>query len=65
MQPFDARGWEHEQGFERAFYVEDSIEVAAQKAVDRKLLSSREATSEKAILLLRSYRSSAIRARER
>ena len=30
-----ARGWEN--GFERAFYVEDSIEVAAEKAVETNL----------------------------
>jgi hypothetical protein len=43
-----ARGWGH--GFEQAFYVDDSIEVAARKAIERKLLSAEEALAERAIL---------------
>jgi len=43
------RGWG--KGFEQAFYVESSIEVAAQNAVETKLLSAEEAATEKAILL--------------
>ena len=43
------RGWGG--GFEQAFYVEDTIEVAARKAVSSKLLSSDEAEAEKEILL--------------
>jgi hypothetical protein len=35
-----ARGWGH--GFEQAFYVDRPIEVAAQDAVEAKLLSSEE-----------------------
>src|SRR6266851_6986018 len=35
------RGWG--KGFEQAFYVESSIEVAAENAVETKLLSSEEA----------------------
>src|SRR5258708_8454391 len=44
-----ARGWGN--GFEQAFYVADSIEVAAQRAVDNKLISADEAAAEKMILL--------------
>jgi hypothetical protein len=44
-----ARGWGN--GFEQAFYVDDSIEVAAHRAVENKLLSADEATAEKMILL--------------
>jgi hypothetical protein len=44
-----ARGWEN--GFEQAFYVDDSIEAAAENAVERRLLSREEASAEKAILL--------------
>jgi hypothetical protein len=44
-----ARGWGH--GFEQAFYVDDSIEVAAQRAVAANLISSNEAAAEKMILL--------------
>jgi hypothetical protein len=43
------RGWG--KGFEQAFYVESSIEVAAENAVETKLLSPEEAATEKAILL--------------
>jgi hypothetical protein len=43
------RGWGN--GFEQAFYVEDSVEIAAQKAVDTKLLTPEEAMAEKGILL--------------
>jgi len=43
------RGWGN--GFEQAFYVDDSIEVAAQRAVENKLISADEAASEKMILL--------------
>jgi hypothetical protein len=43
------RGWNN--GFDPAFYVEDSLEIAAQKAVDSNLLSSEEALAEKRILL--------------
>ena len=45
----EVRGWG--KGFEQAFYVEAPIEVAAQNAVEAKLLSSEEAATEKAILL--------------
>src|ERR1700676_4809868 len=38
------RGWG--KGFEQAFYVEAPIEVAAQNAVEAKLLSSEEAATE-------------------
>jgi hypothetical protein len=44
-----ARGWGN--GFEQAFYVNDSIEVAAQHAVENKLISAEEAETEKKILL--------------
>lgn len=44
-----ARGWGN--GFEQAFYVDDSIEGAAQRAVENKLISADEATAEKTILL--------------
>lgn len=44
-----ARGWGN--GFEQAFLVEDSIEVATTRAVDQKLLSPDEAASEQTILL--------------
>lgn len=44
-----ARGWGN--GFEQAFYVDQSIEIAAQKAVETKLLSPEEASAERAILL--------------
>ena len=44
-----ARGWGH--GFEQAFYVDRPIEVAAQDAVEAKLLSPEEASAERAILL--------------
>ena len=44
-----ARGWGN--GFEQAFYVEDSIEVAARRAVENRLLSADEAAAEKTILL--------------
>lgn len=44
-----ARGWGN--GFEQAFYVDDSIEVAAQRAVENKLLSADEAAAEKMVLL--------------
>jgi hypothetical protein len=44
-----ARGWGN--GFEQAFYVDDSIEVAAEHAVENKLISAEEATAEKVILL--------------
>src|SRR5579862_755798 len=43
-----ARGWGN--GFEQAFLVEDTIEAAAGRAVERKLLSAGEATAEQAIL---------------
>ena len=43
------RGWG--KGFEQAFYVESSIEVAAENAVETKLLSAEEAATEKAILM--------------
>jgi len=43
------RGWGN--GFEQAFLVEHSIEVAAARAVDQKLLSADEAASEQTILL--------------
>src|SRR6267378_790660 len=43
------RGWG--KGLEQAFYVESSIEVAAENAVETKLLSAEEAATEKAILL--------------
>lgn len=43
------RGWGN--GFEQAFYVDDSIEMAAQRAVENKLLSADEANAEKMILL--------------
>jgi hypothetical protein len=43
------RGWGN--GFEQAFYVDDSIAVAAQRAIENKLLSVDEATAEKMILL--------------
>jgi hypothetical protein len=43
------RGWGN--GFDPAFYVEDSIESAAQKAVESGLLSPEEASAEKRILL--------------
>jgi hypothetical protein len=43
------RGWGN--GFEQAFYVDDSIDSAVQKAVDSKLLSSEEASAEKQILV--------------
>jgi len=43
-----ARGWG--QGFEQAFYVDDSIEVAAKRAVENELISATEADAEKAIL---------------
>jgi hypothetical protein len=44
-----ARGWGN--GFEQAFYVDDSIAVAAQRAIENKVLSADEATAEKMILL--------------
>ena len=44
-----ARGWGN--GFEQAFYVDDSIEVAAQRAVENKLISADEAATEQMILL--------------
>ncbi|HEX8890601.1 MAG TPA: hypothetical protein VF779_15715 [Pyrinomonadaceae bacterium] len=44
-----ARGWGN--GFEQAFYVDDSIEVAAERAVENKLISADEAAAEKTILL--------------
>lgn len=44
-----ARGWGN--GFEQAFYVEDSIEVAARRAVENHLISADEAATEKMILL--------------
>lgn len=44
-----ARGWSN--GFEQAFYVDDSIEVAARRAVENHLISADEATTEKMILL--------------
>ena len=44
-----ARGWGN--GFEQAFYVDDSIEVAAQRAVENKVISADEAATEKMILL--------------
>src|SRR6266550_2583547 len=43
------RGWGN--GFEQAFYVDDSIEVAAQRAVQNKLISADEAATEKMVLL--------------
>ena len=43
-----ARGWGH--GFEQAFYVDDSIEVAAKRAVENELISATEADTEKTIL---------------
>jgi len=43
-----ARGWG--KGFEQAFLVEDSIELAAVKAVDQNILSAEEAESERVIL---------------
>jgi hypothetical protein len=43
------RGWGN--GFEQAFYVDDSIEGAAQRAVTDKLLTVDEAATEKTILL--------------
>jgi hypothetical protein len=43
------RGWGN--GFEQAFLVDDSIEAAAARAVDQKLLSADEAASEQTILL--------------
>lgn len=43
-----ARGWGH--GFEQAFYVDDSIEVAAKRAVENELISATEADAEKTIL---------------
>lgn len=43
-----ARGWGN--GFEQAFLVEDTIEVAAARAVEQKLLSADEPTAEQAIL---------------
>jgi hypothetical protein len=43
-----ARGWG--QGFEQAFYVDDSIEVAAKRAVENELISATEADAEKTIL---------------
>lgn len=43
-----ARGWGN--GFEQAFLVEDSIDLAAINAVDQKLLSSEEAEAERGIL---------------
>ncbi len=43
------RGWGG--GFEQAFYVDDSIEIAAQHAVENKLISAEEAAAEKIILL--------------
>lgn len=44
-----ARGWGN--GFEQAFYVDESIEAAAQRAVEAKLLSADEAAAEKTVLL--------------
>lgn len=44
-----ARGWN--KGFEEAFYVDDPIEAAADKAVEKGLLSRDEAAAEKLILL--------------
>jgi len=44
-----ARGWGN--GFEQAFYVDDSIEGASQRAVEDKLLSADEAATEKTVLL--------------
>ena len=44
-----ARGWGN--GFEQAFHVDYSIEAAAARAVDQKLLSAEEAASEQTILL--------------
>ena len=55
------RGWGN--GFEQAFYVEDSIEGAVQKAVDEKFLSSEEASSEKRILVHFSPKLSVLRDR--
>jgi hypothetical protein len=43
------RGWGN--GFEQAFYSDDSIEAASQHAVEKKLLSADEAGTEKIILL--------------
>jgi hypothetical protein len=44
-----ARGWNH--GFEQAFYVDDPVPTAAQKAIEGKLLSADEAAAETAILM--------------
>jgi hypothetical protein len=44
-----ARGWG--KGFEQTFYVDYSIEDAAQRGVDSKLISADEAATEKMILL--------------
>jgi hypothetical protein len=44
-----ARGWGN--GFEQAFYVDEPIDAAAQKAVDANLLRPEEAATEKTILL--------------
>ncbi len=54
-----ARGWG--KGFEQAFYVDGSIEVAASKAVDAKVLASEEAATERAILLHFAPKLSALR----
>jgi hypothetical protein len=43
------RGWGH--GLEQAFYVDDSVETAAKRAIENKLLSADEAATEKMILL--------------
>jgi hypothetical protein len=44
-----ARGWGN--GFEQAFYVDEPIDAAAQKAVETNLLRPEEAAAEKSILL--------------
>jgi hypothetical protein len=44
-----ARGWGH--GFERAFYVDDPVDVAARHAIATNLLTAAEAETEKTILL--------------
>jgi hypothetical protein len=44
-----ARGWG--KGFEQAFLLDDAIDTAAARAVEQKLLSEQEASSEQEILL--------------
>jgi hypothetical protein len=54
-----ARGWGN--GFEQAFYVDDDIETAAEKAASSGLLTPQEADAERAILLHFSARLASLR----